>query len=244
MKRFALTKRMSAVLILAGAALAPAAVRAGPTYLENFNTGADGWIADGGIYRASGGVGNTGYLEGHRDGFAPLYDPFTALPASAHTTGNLETLYGNLIQVSFDGKVISGPVNNPPNTTFADPGGTVWIKNVAPSVGPFVGNWTHVTFGINTNWTDAEAIANGWSLLDGADSWSFTLHHVLTIEPFGGVHTPQLPGTQFVTGLDNFQLDGSLSSTPEPATLTLLGIGIAGLAGYGWRKRKGGGDVT
>jgi hypothetical protein len=28
------------------------------------------------------------------------------------------------------------------------------------------------------------------------------------------------------------------SVTPEPASLTLIGIGIAGIAGYGWRKRK------
>jgi hypothetical protein len=30
----------------------------------------------------------------------------------------------------------------------------------------------------------------------------------------------------------------TLGSAPEPASMTLLGIGIAGLAGYGWRRRK------
>jgi hypothetical protein len=38
-----------------------------------------------------------------------------------------------------------------------------------------------------------------------------------------------------------FQVNGAPASTtaaPEPASLTLLGAGALGLAGYGWRKRK------
>jgi hypothetical protein len=41
---------------------------------------------------------------------------------------------------------------------------------------------------------------------------------------------PNGDGTEFA--MDNF------TTTPEPASLTLLGIGIAGLAAYGWRKRR------
>jgi hypothetical protein len=32
--------------------------------------------------------------------------------------------------------------------------------------------------------------------------------------------------------------DGPATAVPEPASLTLLGIGAAGLLGYGWRRRK------
>jgi len=38
-----------------------------------------------------------------------------------------------------------------------------------------------------------------------------------------------------------FEIDGNptgASAVPEPATLALLGLGIFGLAGYGWRQRK------
>jgi hypothetical protein len=45
-----------------------------------------------------------------------------------------------------------------------------------------------------------------------------------------GYETTQAPGT--------FTFFEAASSTPEPASLTLLGLGIAGMAGYGWRKRK------
>jgi hypothetical protein len=33
-------------------------------------------------------------------------------------------------------------------------------------------------------------------------------------------------------------VDFSIADVPEPATLTLLAVGIAGMAGYGWRRRK------
>jgi hypothetical protein len=38
--------------------------------------------------------------------------------------------------------------------------------------------------------------------------------------------------------LDNFVFTPVSTATPEPASLTLLGSGAAGLAGYGWRRRK------
>jgi hypothetical protein len=41
------------------------------------------------------------------------------------------------------------------------------------------------------------------------------------------------------TSIDNVSVfQGASSAVPEPSNLTLLGIGIAGIAGYGWRRRR------
>lgn len=39
-------------------------------------------------------------------------------------------------------------------------------------------------------------------------------------------------------GAPNFSPIAQVQTVPEPASLTLLGIGIAGMAGYAWRQRK------
>lgn len=49
-----------------------------------------------------------------------------------------------------------------------------------------------------------------------------------------------VPSGGDIVGIDDVRVlrGGDTVVTPEPASLTLLGLGVAGLAGYGWRRRK------
>lgn len=208
--------------LLVGLALATLLVGAqwalAADYLENFNTGLGGWgvlpdtLGSGtAVYRSTGGVADSGYLEGSRGpnrfGLSPNFAQVDGA-AVANSTGNLEALYGNLIEISYFAKAISGvDVPRGPSHLFYKEGFTTgWQKQVAPSLAPFLSNWTEISFQINTNWTDAEAMANGWQRVVGTESWSDTLHNTERMHPFYAISSGGDNAPEVVAGLDDFRM--------------------------------------
>ena len=82
----------------------------------------------------------------------------------------------------------------------------------------------------------------GWAVELAAASENLSAFSSATSD-FGKTASLQsvtLPDGTPVTGVtfDSGLTFGPTIATPEPASLTLLGIGIAGFAGYGWRRRR------
>ena len=205
-------------------------------YFEDFNSGAGGWYVGNSVWMSTGGVGNSGFLQGTRAGLSPTFYPVSGR-ALTYATGNLEAIYGNLIQVSYDARIFAG-ADTPPWQTFIaqDSSGvdTYWFKQLAPasSVPELQQGWTHFSFTINTDWTDAQAESNGWALLSASDlgslSWSDVLHNLYQQEVF--YHVNSSTGATVVTGIDNVQMESVL---PDLAATSLT-----------WNTAQGGVDFT
>lgn len=175
------------------------------------------------MHRATGGVGNSGYLEGTRpDGFAPAFNPGNA-PASAAGLGNLGALYGPVIEIAWYGRIFAMGGDQPILHLFASAtSGTNWRKEVVPASGldPFRADWTRGSVVIDTRWTDAEAMAAGWVRLAGAAAWTDVLADVTAHHPFYGYSNGDA-----TAGLDNV----SITTVPLPAPALLLAAALVPL---------------
>jgi hypothetical protein len=125
-------------------------------------------------------------------------------------------------QVSFD-------ANNNPVQVGTSFGGQVHISNTETAFGITGGNPS----------TDYHGYIGALTTTTGTLSAGT---HTLTFE-VGDVNDQQLDSAVFLANLrtstnDGGPITGELNPVPEPATMTMLGMGVFTMAGYGWRRRK------
>jgi len=117
------------------------------------------------------------------------------------------------------------------------------ISQAIPTTGPAqkytISYWVSLGFSAGPP-DEFRALWNGTVLSDLKpaifDSFGYT---EFTFTVFGSAGATTTLTFQGINNPDWFNLDDvSVIAVPEPASLTLFGIGAAGLLGYGWRKRK------
>ncbi len=195
-------------------------------YEVDFDTGPDGWSAYNLAWQANGGVGDSGYLQGSRYGYLPTFYP-EAPDACAKACGDLEAVFGNRIRFSYYINILQDSQQAATHalidSTYAGLGtGGYWQLTTIPDPS-VVTDWTLVTFDIDTDWTDAEAQANGW-VKRGALSFSDTLADFNSNYFYYG--SGVVSGNN-LTGIDSVRIE----SIPEPGTFGLLALGVAALLG-------------
>jgi hypothetical protein len=119
------------------------------------------------------------------------------------------------------------------NLLNLDPGGPAGVIDVFTFAG--TGTITPDLFSAGTFFTSFD---NNQSGLEHVDVTAALQAAVNAGDPFLNFRLSTTTRDRYFLG-PPFTEDGpTLTAVPEPATITLLAIGIAGMAGYAWRRRK------
>lgn len=197
------------------------------TYTANFDSNIEGWDTggDGPYYSATDGQSG-GYAGGIRNTSNPYLTP----PTNSILYGDLASnFHSNQIQFSYYLKNFGGSTGNGGSLImFADsdttPGwDTIWTW--LPSDNSVPTEWRQLTWTVDTTASVAPA---GWSLTTGSGSWADSWKNVKFWNFWSGGGSGSINN-----GIDTV----FVTAVPEPTTLMLVGMALAGLIAYAWKKR-------
>ena len=224
-------------VLAAGVVLAVGTAPVGATvwYSENFNSGPGVWETFGTdgtdhcLWRATGGVGNSGHMEAYRA--INYYSGIRTLPGQILYRNWIPDV-GEQFRVSYDIKFISGANGG---MAFSVSGGDdpahyaywkldLFMNGNAPT------EWTRIYFDVDVNWTKAEAQAQGWQETfahNGGGSWRGIWEDGAGIRDYSTTFFSQasdrVRGPNNYTAIDNVRVE----TIPAPATWILLCAGGA-----------------
>jgi len=201
--------------------LAPRVSRAGIIAESTFDTSLDGWTSNTSSQISWSKTG------GNPGGFILFEDTtnaWTVVDAPSAFLGNYSAL-NDVGTISFDHKIIAETgiqSLSPYEVDLSGPGGSATWTGATP---------TGVTGWVTVN---VPLVKSDWTINSG--TWSGLLANVTQLQvPMELVTNDTIPGDTDHEGIDNVILS---SSAPEPASLTLIGSGVATLGGWTIRRRR------